>query len=321
MNSEPKILVVIISTGEEPFTSMEQGQKDTWIADDGPVRTIWFEGNGRLTNRRFVKAAGALMGWVQKAQYGSPRRYTIGKILPNPLPRKNNSFGAAGRDFLSRGWTISISWSVVFEWLYRHGNLFSGLIWGLLRIGTSKKVTFFGDRARCEFPVHWFLLTPISFLKYQFVSKTFDFDYVLFTTATCYIRPAQLAKNLSNASRTRFYGGQVLSLLGHPFVSGNSVILSPDVLRSVLARKKYYRLDIPDDVALGRLIRDFDLAEASDLPSVILPLDATIPDDLKPGWESSHLIRCKTQQVSRDSSSVVERMREVHTYLKSSIDR
>jgi hypothetical protein len=107
----------------------------------------------------------------------------------------------------------------------------------------------------------------------------------------------------------------MMRLNGSRFAVGNSIILSKDVLAEIVKNTNKFRLDLPDDVSLGRLIGDLGLAEFVELPTEHLPFGAKIPADFSRDWNKAHLIRCKAEPTTKSSSPVIDQMKAVHLFI------
>lgn len=301
----------------DPFLSIEnRGQKETWASNPRFAKVIWFEGNAALSGKLSVKFLGRILGILQRTNFGQKKQISVPGIRLFKTQSVDGSSSLRKRlcPAIVRH-RIEIQFVSVLDWVHRNGNFLSRVLNLLLkRIGTNQ-TKLKGDRATCDFPPHWFMLCTFKFLKYKFVIENFKFDFVLFTTATCYVRLDELLRKLANVHPHRFYGGHVLKL-GGAFVAGNSIILSRDVLEEVVRLEKHYRLDLPDDVALSRLIRNSNLADITEMPTEHLPIGgASIPEDLSHDWSEKHIIRCKAQPVTQNPEPVIELMRKVHDFL------
>lgn len=298
-----------------------EGQQKTWAAPGSGVTTIWFEGDTSRAKSFYVRTLGRVLGSLQRCHFkpalelqfpvlvrGSRTEALLTDVMPRPV---------AARIAFAR---LRLSWSSLLEFAYRHGNRVSRLLMWLLGFAGSQEVTISRNRAHCDFPAHWYMLAPIYFRKFEFAVSECEFDFVLFTTATCYVRTDLLKCRLRSVKPVRFYGGHIREL-GHPFVTGNSIVMSRDVLERVVALRPYYRIDVPDDVALARIVRDFDLADLTEWPTEHLPFGAEIPSDLSADWRSRHIVRCKGEPVSRDSEPVVRVMLELHRFITTANSR
>lgn len=310
----PKIAVIIISTGTEPFLDMEAAQKETWISHFPKIQTVWFEANSAEGARLTTRILGKILGWMQTKSYSMPKEIPGSYPVVSLFMSMRFLIGRKRGKQRSTKKSLRLGWVPFAEWAYQNGNLISRLFSTVIEKVWTGDIRFDGERARCNFPTHWFMLAPLYLLKYRFALRELEADYFLFTTATCYVNGDRLQEDLAPMPRSGFYGGNVMTMSGHPFVAGNSLILSPDVISRVLQHSRHYRLDIPDDVALGRLCHDFDIARPVHFPTETLPFGARVPTDLSPGFESRHLVRCKTEMVSRDSASVRKLMLDVHGY-------
>ena len=317
-NDNPRVLIIVATTGAPPFSEIEQAQVITWIRQVAAGEMFFFEGNSHPRMPALVALLGKFLGWIQMANYKPGKRIVIPRLSDFWALRRPPNAPSHQKKRELRYRVLNFGWKNIFEWFYLRGNLPSRLIQALLYRMWPTTSSSIGHRIRCHFPAHWFMLAPIYLLKYRFISENFDFDYVLFTNVTCYVRPDVLRQRLLRESRTGFYGGHMMNLSGHRFAAGNSIVLSKDVLAEVAHNTHKFRLDLPDDVSLGRLIGDLGIAEFVDLPTEHLPFGARIPDDLSDEWEGAHIIRCKSEATTRNPDPVIELMRALHLFVSKS---
>lgn len=310
-----RLAIVVVSTGRAPYLEMEDAQQKTWISDAGQTPVIYFEGNASLTNSLRARALAAIMKQLQQLNYRESREIGLSSIVQSSkVPRWI-------RRLLQRGWLtlgidrLRIGWGAVLNWESLHGNFLSRLLGTVFRFVFSDKILISPGRARCSFPAHWFLLSPIYLIKYRFAMEYLNVDFVLFTTGTCYVRVEALKEKLRRLPREAFYGGHVMYRSGVPFVAGNSLIMSPDLISKILKNRRHYRYDLPDDVSLGLLINRLSLAKAHHIATEELPFGASIPDDFSAQWKDRPIIRCKTAQVTHSGPDVAKQMWRVHRFV------
>ena len=96
-----------------------------------------------------------------------------------------------------------------------------------------------------------------------------DFDFVYFTTASSYVRPAELRRTVAALPLSGTYAGtrHVDTRTGLAFASGANRVLSRDVVELVIRERRKYRHDVMEDVGLGELVMSGGI-ELRDLPSV-----------------------------------------------------
>lgn len=99
-----------------------------------------------------------------------------------------------------------------------------------------------------------------------------DFEYVYFTTASSYVRPAELIRVVESLPVSGTYAGtrHVDARTGLAFASGANRVLSRDVAEIVIRERRHYRQDVMEDVGLGALVMSNGI-ELVDLPSLNVP--------------------------------------------------
>ena len=317
---QPSVLVVVASSGDYPFLEIEErGQLATFGQDQiDQVDCVWVEGNPRLSRRWVFRLLNRALGAVHRSLYVRPvevHTRTHAYFFRDGRPtRARHHAGAVAPRW---GFRFRVNWGHFLARTYspltgRNGfsRLMSGLL-SRLAHGTAKRS---GKRLTLDFPNSYFLSTWRSFLRYQLVLDLFKFDFVLFTTSTCFVDLVRLRHVVRTLPRERVYGGHLMHMMT-PFVAGNSVLMSRDVVESVVRHQSQYRLDLPDDVSLGFLITDFDLAEAVAIRTETLPFSPTIPADLSMLWSDSYLFRCKAEPATRNPQPVIDTMHRLHSYI------
>jgi hypothetical protein len=86
---------------------------------------------------------------------------------------------------------------------------------------------------------------------FKFVLQNYDFDYILITTSSSYIRPRKLLEVLQDSSRTQFLGG-AKAYAGATFVAGNNRILSRDLVEYLVQHPASYMPHIIEDVSMSK---------------------------------------------------------------------
>lgn len=106
-----------------------------------------------------------------------------------------------------------------------------------------------------------------------------DFDYILRTNSSSFIHLDNLLKYLSTAPLENFYSGSLIpyhtSNIGLEFATGSGYILSKDLLLKVIHNENLWEPQYPDDVGLGKLIKDLNVKlipkewyKVTDIPDV-----------------------------------------------------
>lgn len=310
----PEVLVVVSSSGAHPFLDIEkEAQQPTFGSlHSSHARVLWLEGDPELARRPVFRFLNNLLGLILRNIYGPVLQVQAGTFLVWVSKE-----GVRGRRVERKNFFVRLNSSFFLDFFDRRRtrwNLFSrGLGW-VLRANSSPDFSGDGVRVRQNFPNSFNLHPYRSFLRYRYVLDNYDFDFVLFTTSTCYVDLAKLTEVVKTLPLRRVYAGDTLKL-GIRFVAGNSILMSRDVVERVVANRRFYHLDCPDDVALGRLVHDMSLADILHIPTETLPFAAQIPASLGPSWVDSYLFRCKAEHRTQSPARVVKIMWELHNYL------
>ena len=138
-----------------------------------------------------------------------------------------------------------------------------------------------------------------------------DFDFVYFTTASSYVRPAELLRIVASLPSSGVYAGtrHVDGRTELAFASGANRVLSRDVAELVVRERRHYRIDVMEDVGLGALIMGAGIG-LLDLPSVNVSSQRAL-DDLDDGAieENFHF---RMTSGSRKNRTDAELMRILH---------
>lgn len=139
-----------------------------------------------------------------------------------------------------------------------------------------------------------------------------EFDFAVFVTGTSYLNIPALESALRKLPREGLTAGRVVEHPNGNFLSGSFRIFTPDVVKLINRNAHRYPHWIPEDAALGRLLRPFNFTEI-DLPSIDLPdtqsLEMIHASDL---IDIIHF-RCKSR--GYENRGDVEIMHELHTLL------
>lgn len=320
MSDRYRVLVVVASSGDYPFLEIEeQGQRPTFFLDQTEfVKCVWIEGDSLLARKRIFRCLDRLMEPIHRNLYSHPIELVawgylyfvngwrlMRERLPPESPQVQHQF------------RLRVNWSFFLGRTYsvqKNRNSFSRLLARILSFLADGTTRVFGNRVSLNFPNSYFLGPWRSYLRYEVVLRHFKFDFVLFTTSTCYVDLETLAREVELLPAERVYAGHLMNVFA-PFIAGNSVLMSRDVVKSVVRNKRHYRLDVPDDVALGILIRDCDLADRISVPTETLPFGAKIPEDLSQDLRQRYVYRCKAQPTTLVPEPVVQTMHELHEHI------
>lgn len=312
----PRVLVVVGSSGDYPYLAIERdAQQPTFGSIRLPnLQVVWIEGDPNLAKRAGFRLLNTLLGLIHRNIYGPLVRFQLGLFSVSL-----SGEGWRRLDETKSCFSLRLNVTPIMNFFYRgcgRWNIFSRILRRLLGTVSGPNFLLEKNRVRLNFPNSYYLTPYRTFLRYQHVLETYDFDIVLFTTSTCYVDVLRLSQVSQSLPSRGLYAGECLKL-GGPFVSGNSMLLSRDVLENVVGHARFYRLDLPDDVALGRLIHEFQLADLLHIPTQTLPFGAQIPSSLGADWADSYLFRCKAEQRTKNPRPVVSTMFQLHDYIMS----
>jgi len=294
----PKILIAISSSGDSPFLEIEQmAQSVTFGKTDNPnVKIIWVEGDPNLARKFRFRALNWLVGLIHKNIYGPNFQVsaTRGRVR------------------------FRVNLKPLLDKLYDPQHSRNGFSRALRRaVGDSRPLMFLEDgrRVRLGLPNSYFLHPLRAVEKFRYLASL-QFDFVLLTTSTCYVDVPKLASIVSQWPRKGFYAGPKMKF-GGVFVPGNHTVMSSDVVKKIAKLSNHMRLDLPDDVGIGQLVRDFKLAEAIDLKTKNVGASLTTLKDLSDDCRGTYLYRCKAEPRTLNSEPVIELMLRLHQLLEA----
>lgn len=281
--------MVVGSSGDHPYLNIENlGQASTFGSEkiDG-VELVWVQGSKSLSLQNKYRLLNASMKLFHRSLHSrwgillKSRRFLFRKIRGVPFPL----------------------------------NLVRRLLLGPT---LEVQATQVGERRfELDFPNSYFLMPLRTLASFHFLLTNFSFDFVLRTTSTCYVDQSALLETLNRFSPGRIYAGELLNFDGIDFVGGSSILLSRDVVEKIVANGSNFSFDAYDDVALGKLIKFWNLADPIALD--IFKVDALANVDLAISnrHERTFLYSCKTDARTRESEPVVQLMSKVHSALKA----
>lgn len=225
-----KIAIFVQSAGIEPWKSIEDlGQKETFVKNIQDNQIVyWYQGwLERKYNFEYI---------ASKYFHKSYKIFWTGKKFENRLHVRR----------LNRQKTQGVI-SKLYNKVYSH------------RFQTSPSEF---DQQILQFPVSGeFGATGLRVaMSINYFLKYTDADFMLRTNSTSYINLKRLNKYLSQLPDTKVYAGVPLKLGKIPFMSGAANIISRDVAEGVICRKHLWNHEYPEDVALGKMISDYSLA-------------------------------------------------------------
>ena len=293
-----KVLVAISSSGEDPFLSIEQNAQSETFANCGnfDATFLWFEGDPALARRLRFRILNRFVGFLHKSQYSPRFRIAIsgGRV----------HFHISLRRFLAR-----------FYSPVRGKNQLSTAISRLAGPPAETTIWNGGRRVRLGLPNSYFLHPLRSRRRFAYLQSV-EFDYVLFTTSTCYVDVPNLLSRIEKLPTKGVYAGPKMRF-GCSFVPGNHTLMSRDVFDEVAKRAEMLRLDFPDDVGVGLLVEDFGLAEVTEIPTENINPSLAELSDLSHPWNEIYLFRCKAEPHTLHSEPVISLMHKLHGLLIS----
>ena len=173
---------------------------------------------------------------------------------------------------------------------------------------SRQTVSLAGQRVEQNLPTSIFVQGCRTLRALEWALENSDFDYLVRITSTCLVNEPALVHFIESLPRERVYAGQASDVLGpsHPFMSGAAYILSRDVVAGIVAHQHKYHFDVYEDVALGRLVTEFDLADW--IPMNLLHLPTLSSAELLPLDElkNAPVIRCKAGLITLSAEPVLE---------------
>lgn len=284
--SQMQVLVLVGSAGTDPWLTIEEKGQKPWIAkhSSNGIRTIWMEGNERLNRRLSVLIFEKVF-----------RTLILAFSVQIPAVR----------------------WARQTLWYRQLGLSKLGMLRKLLDKGVEKYSYVNSDRVRLHLPTAYYLSGIRTIANFKWVLQHIDFDYLLRITSTSTFNPPALSEFLKTLPTERVFAGKRNAVIGSQFLGGSALLFSRDVVEAIIHNLDDFRLDALEDVALGRLVENLNLAEWFDLPwvgvSTIRQAEETDSNQIS----SAVVIRCKTNLTgwTTDSDSVIGVMRSIHDRL------
>jgi hypothetical protein len=315
---KPKVLIQIISAGQDPWMSIEKGIQEQVLVEQliPEVEIHWLEGDPRMSKRPFYWLLNLIMKFwhtsfhwpLVKIDVRRTKAVTFVFWFLNTVTRRyRHRFKMPILWFLDlRAWRIRNFQKPgpepsVNRWL-RH--VFSDSTFEFKRVAKY--------RVRVCFPNSYFLAPYRTVLGLKYALENYEFDYLVRTISTSYVRLNRMVQTLADLPRRRVYAGPVLDLAGVSFVSGGAMVLSRDVVQGIVDNWQLLRLDVFDDVGLGRLVSECDLGDALPLGQVEVRFSNQSLESKPPGWDDEFMFRCKAQRITTSSEPAIDLMRSVH---------
>lgn len=235
-----RILVLICSAGMYPWDAIEElGQKGTFAEFDAPnVRFIWYQGT-EVKGMPFLKFCSSLFESTFRGLWFPRTRASLikYKFLDNFVLQNLVNY------LFNRG---------LRRW--QHGT-HQRLENRILKIPLPRRYGFMGARAMVA-------------LKYA--ESLPDWDFVLRTNSSSYFDLQMLQQVVEKLPVSRVYAGVTMESHGVRFQSGAANILSRDVVGGVADRAMGWNHFFPEDLALGKIVQEENLADLYPLRRVDL---------------------------------------------------
>lgn len=321
MRRHLRVLVTIASSGADPFLEIEEeGQAKTFgsIPQDG-FGLLWFQGIPALNKNLGFFLLEKLLARIHRDSYSD--RPTVEFILLNwriQIRRKPIRIhsGEYVRSFnILR---VRLNWSRFFgsdaKWALPY-RVLSRLLWTIYERATSFGESGWGSRVIHRLPSSYFLHPLRTLERLRYSLDHYYFDYVLLTTSTCYVDFLKLSNTVDALPESGCYAGAKLKLSLNS-ISGNSILLSRDVVGRILEFASEFRFDLADDVAIGKLISDHNIAPLIDIPTIDLPHDFLTNNKLPEDRDNGYLFRCKMEDKTERANLVVAAMKQLHRLLE-----
>jgi hypothetical protein len=314
-----RVLVVVGSAGVDPWLSIEEsGQKKTWASEQllpEGVEVVWVEGDPIIANHPYARFLNFCMGLMHTTFWWpliriNPRRFRLLRMIEWCI--NVVFYRPAG------GFQLPSIEAIALQELRADSfaNSQKSPMVSRLPLKMAKKAlgrwTKLGNkRVRIHFPNNYFLTPARSLLVLDYALKNHEFDYLVRTVSTSYLNLQEMKTQLIDLPRSELYAGPILELAKTKFVGGALQVLSRDVVEAVVASFDRLRTDVYDDVALARLIGDGGIAHPSEIRETALRFSD------EPFGEGNWAFRCKTERVTSQSTTVIERMHWLHSIVRS----
>ena len=148
------------------------------------------------------------------------------------------------------------------------------------------------SRVSLNFPISVFLsgLRMTGNLKWALENSSFE--YLVRITSNCLVNERSLVRHIESFPKSRVFAGTELAA---GVISGAALVMSRDVVSSIVNHEKSLRLDIYEDLALSELVQKKDLADFHDLPRLEIGSTALAKSIKISALEDAPIFRCKAE--------------------------
>lgn len=284
----PKLLIVVASAGVDPWLSIEhQAQESILLSMNGlEADVVWVEASDSASRLWRYK----LLDYLFQAQLNL--MYAEIPLLRRVVKRLWRRFG--------------------------FNSLGSRALRRLTDRATSAGAEAVGtNRIRLNLPRQMSLHGPRTVEIFKYALHNYDFDYLLRITSTCLPVASELVKLINGLPRNRVYAGQKLRFAGTDFNSGSSLLFSRDVVQRIVEERHDYRYNVYEDVGLGHLIKQQNLAEMFSMRRIDVTDASQIPLTEVSNWPAVPIVRCKAESpLTTQSKPVVTIMKALVPHLQ-----
>jgi hypothetical protein len=276
---DPKVMLMVVSAGIDPWLEIEQrGQMRIILDNSNKIQEhVWISGNPNFKHN-----------WLHILLLG------IGKLRMWHFPGKGRIFSLVRTLslWLLKGFPTRLFMQFLFPSVYTPRNHSSN-----------------GNRVVMNLPISLFLSGYRTLGNFEWALANSQFDYLVRITSNCLINDTQLYGFIRSLPKTRVFAGR-LSPSGD-FVSGAAMLLSRDVVEELVENRKKLALDKYEDVAIGHLVKENNIADFStmkilDLGSVAAARKCDLAE-----LRSSPVVRCKAEYITVSSQPVLSVFYEV----------
>ena len=149
----------------------------------------------------------------------------------------------------------------------------------------------------------------ISFLE---ASLSYNWKYLVSVTSTSYVNLDALENCLVDLPNEKCVAGKIIYQGENVFPSGTFRVFSRDVVENLIRNRKKYRLYLPEDLALGRLIIEMGITPI-ELASLNVPDLSTLRKYSKNDLSKIPHFRCKSGTYENRNDVVI--INELHEIL------
>ena len=166
------------------------------------------------------------------------------------------------------------------------------LNFALKRSGLVSEMPSRENRVALNFPISTFLSGLRATGNLRWALGHFSFDYLVRITSNCLVNERALIREIDSFPKNRVFAGTELAA---GFISGAALVMSRDVVSSIVNHEKYLRLDVYEDLALSELVRKRDLADFHHLPRLEISSTALAESIEISTLEDAPIFRCKAE--------------------------